>query len=278
MSSILDIFSIIIENYDVIDVLVIYKCNFVCKELNNFINKNNNWNKYKFIKKDYDNITCCNNNIIAFGKCFNCLKQIKLITATDVKKIWYLNDKDLLNFNVYNKTNNIYKKNIRLFDNNEILEYSLIKYNGMKNFNIFKQNKLNKNKNYIESKKKEKENTINLRMNILSYKLDEKKILHGYDSDLCNQYINGERNDLDFIIETMQEMDYFFKNTCYRSILSKLIDNFKLEIKKNYDNTDLNHNNDLISEETPSLSLKAKKMALKGKIKKFIPDYCIKYL
>jgi uncharacterized protein YjbK len=74
----------------------------------------------------------------------------------------------------------------------------------------------------------------------------------------------------------MQEMDYFFKNTFYRSILSKLIDNFKSEIKENYGHMDRNHYYDLIDEETPSLSLKAKKMALKGK--KNIPTYCIKYL
>lgn len=280
----MNILSILIQQYNTIDAIIAYKCNFVCKELHNLINEHDNWNKYKFIKKDYDNEKCnlCNlNNTIAFGKCFNCLKDITFITATDVKKKWYLNDKDLLNLNVYIKYHNVYKKNIKLFDKNEILEYSLIKYNGMKNFNKIVENKLQKSKKMRDIKLnnlKEKEERKNIRRLILSEKLKKNKLLYREDSVLCEQYINEERDDIDFIILTMQEMDYFFKNTCYRSIMSKLVDNFKSEIRDNYGHMNSKEYYELIDDEIPILSTKAKKMALKGKNKNHIPEYCIKYL
>lgn len=52
-------------------------------------------------------------------------------------------------------------------------------------------------------------------------KLNEHNLQFREDSDLYKQYINGDRKDLDFIISTMIEMDFYMQFTMYKQILKK---------------------------------------------------------
>jgi len=331
-----EVINIYIQHTKNIDIMSLYRCYFVCKELNNLLEDLNLWNKCKFEKKIYNNKNCiiCDNNkkkIIAFGTCNNCLKYQFLISATDAKKRWYLNDTDLLQLNVCNKTN-MYKTNIRLFNKTDLFEYALFKYNGSKNLKIFIDNKIIKSNKLKETKLKNiliKENIKNIRKEFLISKLIENNleidddlttcnqyinnerddivniitILQEYkkiknnkldrknkltiklhenglelrnDSRVCDDYINGIRNNMDEVITIMLEMNFFIKKTQYKNIMNNLINDYKKTIRENYGFLEYDEYQELIDDQIHKLSDKAKKIAIKNQ--KNIPEYCKKYL
>lgn len=85
--------------------------------------------------------------------------------------------------------------------------------------NSITDNDLEKLINFI----KDKEN----RFQILTTKLKENSLILRSDSMLCNNYLNGsDRYTIDYIINTMVEMNWFFTNTNY-SFYTKKYDNIK---------------------------------------------------
>ena len=61
----------------------------------------------------------------------------------------------------------------------------------------------------------------NNRKELLLEKLKENNLEFREDSGLYKQYINEERDDLEFIINTMIEMDFYMNHTMYKQILKK---------------------------------------------------------
>lgn len=99
------------------------------------------------------------------------------------------------------------------------------------------------------------------------------------DSKLCKEYIDGERNDLNNVVETMQEMDYFHKNTSYPIILGNLLNNLRQDIRHMYGWLDQEEYHHELQIELPKVSLKAKRLAANEKRNDpNIPDYIRKYI
>ena len=61
----------------------------------------------------------------------------------------------------------------------------------------------------------------NNRKDLLLAKLKENNLEFREDSGLYKQYINEERDDLEFIVNTMIEMDFYMNSTMYKLILKK---------------------------------------------------------
>jgi len=122
-----------------------------------------------------------------------------------------------------------------------------------------------------QKKRKKEERTKNLRN-----KLKEKGLELQSDSHVCKEYISGNRDDIEDVVTIMLEMQYFVTKTNYKSILNGLINNYKDTIRSMYGHVDYYEYNDIIHEKIPSLSLKAKKIAVKKH--QDIPEYCRKYL
>lgn len=73
------------------------------------------------------------------------------------------------------------------------------------------------NQKYIEEKHQRE---IEERKNILIDKLAAHGLQLRDDSVLCNSYIDRGRGDLNKIVKTMKEMDWYYKNTDYSSNVS----------------------------------------------------------
>jgi hypothetical protein len=63
-----------------------------------------------------------------FACCRRCLKYSNIISATDSKKQWFLENKDLDNLTVYHTIHAKYKKPIRLFYLPEVTRYAVSKH------------------------------------------------------------------------------------------------------------------------------------------------------
>ena len=87
----IEVLNIYLEEFDNHNSISLCKLGVVCKELNRNIEEWNIWNKCKYIKSNFDISNYYHNN-------HN--NNNKMITATDCKKEWYLNDNDLSNLNV----------------------------------------------------------------------------------------------------------------------------------------------------------------------------------
>lgn len=244
----IEILNVFLEEFNNHCSISLCKLKVVCKELNKNIEEWNIWNKCKFIKSNIDISNYYHNN------------NSKMITATDCKNEWYLNDKDLLNLNVISTYNKKYKKMMRLFYKNEIIEYVLIKYGGSKKFSEFINNKTNnKNKRILN-----KTDKINKRRELLIEKLKEHNLTLRNDSVVCDDYINGLRDDIDKVIMIMVEMNYYMTKTNYKSIMNELMSDFKKDIRNNYGYLHPNEYSKIIKDEIPNLSAMAKKLAIKN--------------
>lgn len=241
----IEILNIYLEEFNNHCSISLCKLKVVCKELNKNIEEWNIWNKCKFIKSNFDDSNDSN---------------YKMITATDCKKDWYLNDKDLLNLNVISVYNKTYKKMMRLFYKNEIIEYVLIKHGGSKKFSQFINNKINNKTKRILNKS----DKINKRRELLTEKLKEQKLTLRSDSAVCDDYINGIRDDINEVVNIMVEMNYYMTKTNYKSIMNNLVNDFKKDIRNTYGYLHPTDYNDLIKDVIPNLSAMAKKMAIKN--------------
>lgn len=205
----IEILNIFLQQYSDQDVFSLCKCNIVCKELTICIEEWNVWSKCKFVKKDYGEICIkCDKKSTAFGYCEKCLPK-NLITATDCKKYWYMNDADLLQLNVYNTRNKLYRTNIRLFYEREIKEYVLIKYGGSKKLAEHinkKKQRLAKLQQTKAKTKEKKHEMIETRMKVLVERLSEKNLAMSDDHGTCERYITNQIDDIDYVIRILQDV------------------------------------------------------------------------
>jgi hypothetical protein len=134
----------------------------------------------------------------------------------------------------------------------------LIKYGGSKKFSEFINNKTNnKNKRILN-----KTDKINRRRELLIEKLKEHNLTLRNDSVVCDDYINGLRDDIDEVVMIMVEMNYYMTKTNYKTIMNDLISDLKKDIKNNYGYLHPNEYNKIIKDEIPNLSAMAKKLAI----------------
>lgn len=299
-----------------------------------------------------------------FKTCSKCTNDItELITATEVKKEWYLKENDLELLNVVEKYIKKYRTDMRLFSSTEVRHCALIKYgpkklwekknrrnqpskafenrvkmlekenldldkntmkrklcvddflkNGkggirgvkqkiaaydqfdryavvMKAADIFSNSALYEYKRkFIESEENERSYIINSmerdidrknaskgRENTLKTRLNAVGLPLRSDSKMCAEYIRGERNDLEKVVETMQEMSYLFQHTNYQSILSGIIESWRRDIRASYGWMDREDFNYLFQDELPTLSERAKRVAVSNKKNVDLPSYMLKY-
>lgn len=184
----------------------------------------------------------CNN---CFGKkniilskhlCENCkiLDKYSLITKTNAKKNYLLNDYDLSNLKYYNgKTSYCIATYYTIDDLNNVFS---IKHNISKD-DIKEYLRL------ILEKKKErkikseliKENKKIERKNKLITELKKVKLNLRNDSVLCQDYINGDsKYDLQDIIQRMCEMKYLFEYCHMKKCKKIAYENQKKEISAGY--------------------------------------------
>jgi hypothetical protein len=173
-----DALNILLNHSESIDVSLMCRLTMISKDMNKYVY--NNWKKATFTKEIHDickfcdtesRVGCeipflhcqpelasrvvgakvishpslteteCKVNIeTPFNTCKHCLKNVSLITATDAKKIWFLNDEDLEDLNVLEKWNSRYRQHMRLFDKEEVKLKSLERNGPPKNL-YDKQNK-----------------------------------------------------------------------------------------------------------------------------------------
>jgi hypothetical protein len=90
------------------------------------------WSKCQFAKNTYPEQcqSCHKTSTTPFGYCKKCLPTRMITTATVAKKMWYLNDDDLIDLNVYETKHQKYKTYIRLFSNDEVICKALTKHGG----------------------------------------------------------------------------------------------------------------------------------------------------
>lgn len=95
------------------------------------------------------------------------------------------------------------------------------------------------------------------------------------DSKMCSEYLDGERDDLDFVVETMQEMNWLFKYSNYKNIMSNLIDEWKSDFRDSYG---WHHGfHEMLQEDLPDISHRAKMIAVMRTTKDALPSFMLKY-
>lgn len=95
------------------------------------------------------------------------------------------------------------------------------------------------------------------------------------DSRMSSEYLDGERDDLDFVVETMQEMNWLFKYSNYKSIMSNLIDEWKRDFRDSYG---WHHGfHEILHEDLPDISHRAKMIAVMRTTKNALPSFMLKY-
>lgn len=115
------------------------------------------------------------------------------------------------------------------------------------------------------------------RRTVLVERLKEHGLSLRSDSKLCDQYLEMERNDLDYIVETMREMNFLFNNTNYSNIMTNLVDDLKKDIRNSYGWLPYEEFSQMIEEEIPDISRRAKIKALRSIPNDRIPEFMHKY-
>ena len=124
--------------------------------------------------------------------------------------------------------------------------------------------------------KKDRERTARQdRKEMLMQRLAERGLALRDDSAVCSDYISGKRNDIDEVVTTMMQMNYFFTRTKYKRIMNRLITEFKQEIRDTYGYMPYDEYHELMEEEIPRLSERAKRMAVRGRTD--VPEYCNRF-
>lgn len=306
---------------------------------------------------------CATSNASApFYTCSKCSSKLHLITATDAKKQWYLNDDDLGELTSYQRYHQYYRKYIRLFDIEEVKEKAIAKYtpsglykkinkkgetskahqdrmdkitkqkfdfdesstkwelcvadflkNGKGGMKMVKERlerfqafddlvkKMAQDIKYISDYElKEyrsdyvKNNISNIEAVLVTKNMEMKdreerriKLQNELqavglelraDSRLCAEYIEGTLDDMEYIIEVMKEMDYLHKHTKYRYILNDLIEDWKDDLRESLGWLPQEEYQEYFDEELPSLSHRAKGMALRDLNKETVPEFLHKYM
>lgn len=129
----MDILDLVLINAKEIDCETVSNCARVSKEYNELTNKI--WHKVTFkLPHNLSRINdgncrfCPRYANTPFAVCRRCLKRTSIISATEAKKRWFLNESDLLLLTVFHTHHVVFKKPIRLFYLPEVVKYALKKY------------------------------------------------------------------------------------------------------------------------------------------------------
>jgi len=291
---------------------------------------------------------CKTKRVVAFDACLKCSKNVKNISATDAKKLWLLDDNDLAQLQLFETYHRAYRKYIRLYRLEEVINKSLYKHNGPHNLYNKLHKPLSKAKtNRLEQIQKLKIPSDSLqyklciedflkngkgglklvkdkldrfdefqKINIPSYidvtqlrsdfinniitidaiknKIDQEKIKLErtqlltsklsqlnlelrYDSKICKDYIESRINDIDFVLNTMLEMDFLYKNTNYKNIISKLISDEKDNMRSIYGYIPHDEYQEILNDTIPELSRQAKIRAIINIPYERLPEVLHKY-
>lgn len=130
-----DFLNIVLSNTSQLDSETLCTCAQVSREHNAFVNtlwRNVNYRLPSDFNKLVNDGTCrfCPRWAnTPFAVCRRCMKKTnEIITATDTKRHWYLDEKDLESLTVFKTYHVVYKKPIRLFYLPEVTKYALKKH------------------------------------------------------------------------------------------------------------------------------------------------------
>ena len=92
--------------------------------------------------------------------------------------------------------------------------------------------------------------------------LNEVGLQYRHDSKLCHQYVEGtSTKSINAIVDTMVEMDYLYKFTNYKQIMSNLIQQFKSTVREYNGWLPADEFQEMLQNEMPNISAMAKKRA-----------------
>ena len=206
--------------------------NDICVKMKFKINKKKSMkdiiieNIHKFCVDCYSEVGL-KHSIFKKNICKICIEKedYKLITKSEAKKTYLLNDKHLNELECFKKKNPVYRNahEMCLYFEREIIEKSQNIYNNL-------EDEFKKREDRREKRNKTIENNKLTRKKKLIEELSKKKLKLRSDSYLCEKYINGSKEvSLEYIVDTMYEMNFLFSYTNYINILSNNINEIKDE-------------------------------------------------
>lgn len=141
-------------------------------------------------------------------------ENVKKYTKTDAKKIFGLTEKDLENVLHETKCNPYYKKApaMKLYCRKDLVVVAQLKH-GTKRL----LSECQKKKQDTAAKRRRTIDTARqMRYNRLSGELAKHGLVVRDDSRLCEDYVKKGRGKLDYVVETMVEMNFYFTHTNYQ--------------------------------------------------------------
>lgn len=144
------------------------------------------------------------------------------VCKTDAKKEYGLIDKDFDILEYCEKRHNTHKVVMRLYLKLDVLALATKKHGSYDNYISQKMKK------ETETKKRRTMMIIeqNNRRTLLETRLQEHRLRLREDSVLCSDFIHSNIGNIDNIVVTMLEMDFYFKYTPYPDESSKERDNY----------------------------------------------------
>ena len=177
--------------------------------------------------------------------------------------LYGLTDKDL-DIVYGNKKHRNTKQKDKIYKLSKIMDYAYTKYGSYNNY-ITEKTRIE-----MERKKKEELQLLErkTRKEILVELLKQHNLVLRQDSTLCFNYIENGVGEVNEIVTTMLEMDFYFKYTKYSTILSNIKSNYIYNARSYMIFDDWNSYYSLSNEEKQMLSESAKKTALEEWCKK----------
>jgi hypothetical protein len=176
-------------------------------------------------------------DIIICSKC-KTLDEYRLITKTNAKKIYLLDDDDLDELDCYYAQAGYCVATY--FTKKNIIDLACDKYgvesaeldDHLKKIVDKKMKEKNQRKKLIREKKLTQENK---RKEKLTDALNEKKLVLRNDSMLCNEFIKGSKeHSLEYIVETMCRMKYLFEYCHMEKCKDKAYDEYTDTLNAGY--------------------------------------------
>ncbi len=158
-------------------------------------------------------------------------KPSKICKKT-VKSRYALTDKDIAKLDYDEVPNPHYRSmmSMYLFDEDTVREFAHMKYGG----EIGLEKILEKRAASSEKRRKSIASKHTNRKDELQQKLRDRKLTLRCDSKLCASYITRGTPSLDFVVEMMHEMNFYFTKTNYRKHYKKIVKVYK-ECESHYD-------------------------------------------
>jgi hypothetical protein len=147
------------------------------------------------------------------------------ITKTQAISNYYIKDSDFVNIS-YETAPNPYSRSspaMKLYKLHDVKNIAYQINGGIEGvLSIYNQR---------IQKKQQRNNKVNLQRNTrrlqLLTELKKYNIRYRTDSELCNDYINSDRDDFDNIVQIMIEMNWLYKNTQYAEFIREAYQNTK---------------------------------------------------